>query len=257
MKIYQGILIASAALIANSAFAVAAPVAALPAWEIIMMGGPGPMRSAQDIDLDISSVETDKLIQTNSDNWTAWTGQLGTGYIAPLGGAAAYSTHVQWFTAVEPQMNVYYLQGDLKGNVDRYANYAGDFNDNKYTMEIKSTRLMADVALTVASWRRLSTYVIGGIGPSWNSMDYNAPETVCVQEVEMNSSDVNFAWEVGAGLTYSFNRHFGASLEYLYASIYDLELGDDAEIGEVNSEIGSDGFDLVAQTVFLGLRYAF
>lgn len=129
MKRYKGILLSSTLLIATAGFAAqpapaskpaAAPTKgataptkgavykkaepsnkAVPQWEPHVMGGIATLDDG-DIDVDMTSVETDTLEQTNSGSWGAWTVTAGLGYIFPLHNAKVNSEHVQWFTAVQP-----------------------------------------------------------------------------------------------------------------------------------------------------------
>lgn len=247
---YQGIL---------SLLALTHDVMAMPYWELIGMGGVATL-DTQNTDLYVTPYETDTLVQTNENAWTSGTGQLGLGYTMPLGNAPDDADQVQWFTRIQLQANAYYLQGEVDGNGDRFSDYPGDYNDTRYSMRIKSTRLMGDMAVTIISKREFSAYAIAGVGPSWNQIsDFDGDELNCIQNVTLNdTTDVNFTYELGAGLTYEFNSKFSTSLQYLYTHFNDLELSDKGRIGtDEITELESKHFDLASQALLLGLRYAF
>jgi len=294
MKRYKGILLSSTLLIATSGFAAQSPppaykattpvkkaatapakkAAAVPAkkavpgnhavqqWEPHAMGGTATLESNEDIEIIMNAFQTDELKKNTASFLDAWTVTAGIGYIFPLFDALVYSEDVQWFTAIQPQVNAYYLDGDFDGTVDRFSNYTGNFADNDYTIEFQSTRVMLDASLTVMSWRKLSFYVIGGAGYSWNSIDLETHATDCVLGADLDNDDTNFVWEAGAGVTLALTDNLGVSFQYLYVQFEDLALGEDGTLGEgstetVLSDIESDNFDLTSQAVMAGFRYAF
>jgi opacity protein-like surface antigen len=256
MKIYKGILLASSLLLAHSAFADEDE--AVSYWEVILMSGIANL-DTQGTNFQMTPSRIDELEPGTADFGDAWTIQLGIGYAIPLFDAEEDVEEVQWFTAIEPQINAYYLEGDVNGNVDRYADIVGDFDDTQYTMDINSTRVMFDLALTIVSYDDFSLYAIGGIGPSWNDFDLTEHESDCVEEVRFDGDDVNLAYEFGGGITYAAMDELDISLQYLYTNFLDLEFDDNADIGDGSelSNIESDDFDFSSQALVLGLRYAF
>ncbi|MHB1949214.1 MAG: outer membrane protein [Gammaproteobacteria bacterium] len=214
--------------------------------------------------LGITSSETDRLIQTNTNSWDAGGGQLGLGYVFNLHNALQCSDCVQWFTSIEPELNLYYFASNsIRGHVWRFN--SSSFNDLTFDIPVHSTRLMVDGALTVASWRQLSVYAIGGIGNAWNRLGYrdtvngNVSSSTCPeQRVTLNPhTTTDFAWEAGAGLTYTFNDRVSASLEYLYAHLGTVKTGARGNTGTITAPITSPAsFNLKTQNVLLGLHIA-
>jgi opacity protein-like surface antigen len=228
---------------------------ATPYWEILGMGGFGAF-DAGDSTLDITGSEVDKLVQTNENDWETWTAQLGVGYVIPLFDAEEYSDEIQWFPAIEPQLNVYYLEGDIVGDVYRFE--SPDFNEADYSINLKSTRLMFDVALTLASWRDLSVFALAGIGPSWNRLDFSShiDEGVdCdLNDVGVDShTDTNFAYEFGGGVTYELTEHLALSAEYLFTGFDDLKLGNSDDV----EDLDPSDFHLNSSAFLFGLRVMF
>jgi opacity protein-like surface antigen len=256
MKIYKGILLASSLLLTHSAFAEEDE--AVSYWEVILMSGIASL-DTQGTNFQMTPTQLDGLQPADAEFGEAWTIQLGVGYAIPLFDAEVDSDEVQWFTAIEPQINGYYLNGDVNGNVDRYADFAGDFDDTEYNMDIKSTRVMFDLALTIVSYDEFSLYAIGGIGPSWNDFDLTEFENDCVEEVRFDGDDVNLAYEFGGGISFAGSENATISLQYLYTNFLDLEFDNNAAIGDGSeiTDIESDDFDFSSQALVLGLRYAF
>lgn len=185
-------------------------------FEVIAAGSAGGFNAGYG-SMGITNTETDALSQTNRNNWNAPGGQFGIGYIYYLRNAQPYSEELQWFAAIEPEINAYYQPSNnaVKGRVLRNRNA-----DLAYTMPIQSARLMFDGALTVASKKNYSLYAKGGVGNAWNRVGYNDRDNAYVTRLDLNPhTNSSFAWEAGAGMAYAFNDYFGLSLEYLYAGL--------------------------------------
>lgn len=211
--------------------------------------------------LGVTQSETDSLVQTNSSSWDTFGAQLGAGYIFNRCGTLQCSDHVQWFTAIEPQVNLYYLASNsIKGNVVRFNN--ANFNQMTYDMPVHSTRLMLDAAVTVAAWRQVSIYAKGGIGSAWTSISYhdsdNGGNTCANQAVSLSSrTSGNFAWEAGPGLLVDLNKRFGLSFEYLFANLGTVKTSAHGSTGTITTPIVTPAsFKLKTQTALLGLHIA-
>jgi outer membrane autotransporter protein len=215
------------------------PLKADPYWTIQAFGGIGNL-DAENIYLDFTTYEQDKAMQTNEGDWGAWTAQLGLGYSYPLNESERFS--------VNPQVNAYYLQGSLEGEVDRFYQYPGDCEDTQFDSTFKSTRLMLDLVLRLGLGHQFSAFVIGGIGPSWNQIHYSQNETESYSGFEMDPEiSFNFAFEAGAGLSYDLTERIRISAEYLYVGFTDITL-EESGIGE------SDPFNMNSQTALLGFQ---
>lgn len=211
--------------------------------------------------LGVTSSETDTLVQTNGNNWNTLAAQLGVGYVHYLRNYNPYSDQVQWFTAIEPELNGYYLgQNSINGDVWRFG--SPNFNDMTYNMPIDSYRLMLDGALTVVSKRQYSLYAIGGIGNAWNRVGYNDADRNGIpcadQFLNLNSTThSSFAWEAGAGLSYAFNNRFSLSLEYLYADLGNVQTSGTGFTGTITTPVlVPANFKLTSQAALFGLHVA-
>jgi opacity protein-like surface antigen len=211
--------------------------------------------------LGVTSSETDRLVQTNRNDWSTFTGQLGIGYVYYLNGAQQYSENTQWFPWIEPELNGYYLaRNSITGDVWRFGSPA--FNDMTYNMPIESTRLMFDTALTVVSKKQYSLYAIGGIGNAWNRVGYSDKDNNGIpcadQFLNLGATTrSNFAWEAGAGLSYALNNRFSLSLEYLYTDLGTVKTPDSGFTGTITAPILVPAeFRLTTQAALLGLHIA-
>jgi len=213
--------------------------------------------------LGVTSSETDRLVQTNSNNWNTFAGQLGIGYVYYFANAQRYSDQLQWFPSVEPELNAYYLSKNsaVTGDVWRFGSPA--FNQLTYKIPVRSSRLMLDAALTILSQQQFSLYAKGGIGNAWNRISYsdidNEPNDPCPnQRLHLNSNTrSNFAWEAGGGVSYAFNDRVALSLEYLYADLGNTRGSAYGNTGTITVPvIVPPRFNLVAQTGLLGIHIA-
>ncbi|MFA6036700.1 MAG: outer membrane beta-barrel protein [Legionellales bacterium] len=224
-----------------------------PYSEFILMGGITTI-DAEDTDLVVTASETDKLVQTNGNDWDTWTGQIGFGYVFSF--VEDFSTgDVAWFPIINPQINLYVIgDSDITGDVWRFESPA--YNQADYTMGFRSTRVMFDLGVTIAAIDRFSIYALGGLGAAWNSTSFNAQGKdgldCPIDNVNLNEEDSSgFAYEFGGGLTFAATDRVAISLEYLYTGFDDVDLGGDPAL-----DIDGSNLYINAQSVLLGLRFA-
>lgn len=231
-------------------------------FQILIAGGIASLD--QDGSIDVTSNETDTLVQ-GDEGWDSWTAKVGVGYQFPLmENEDDDEDDLQWLPNLTPQLNLYYLGGgDIDGDVLRYENS----NQADYSMDYSSTRLMFDLALTLASMERFSVYVLGGLGASWNNTSL---ETTPTSEFlpfgfELEDSDsTTFAYEFGAGIGYAITDDIGISLEYLYANLGDVEVQGNASLtgGDYDADdprtldIENSDVEISSQSILLGLNFA-
>lgn len=227
-----------------------------PFFEILIFGGVTNV-NATDTHVKVSDSDTDKFVQSNDNDWNAWTAQLGVGYVYPLTDELS-SGDVQWFPIINPQLNVYYLgNADIHSDVYLYGMDEYDFMDS--AMDYDSTRLMFDLGLTIAQIDQFSVYALAGAGIAWNNVNLNATPNQegidCgIYPYSLNDNNsTSFAYEFGGGVTYAASDRVAISLEYLYAGINDVKLGSDTSS---DFDLEGSSFDVNSQSVLLGLRFA-
>ncbi|MBA2709593.1 MAG: porin family protein [Tatlockia sp.] len=217
---------------------------------------------AEDSFLRVTASEVDKLVQTNDGHWGTGA-QLGFGYIYFLRDTYPFPGRLEWFPAIEPQVNVNFttISSGIRGDVLRFAD--SNFRDLSYKMPFSSARVMADAALTVASLNRFSVYAKGGIGTAWNTIRYEDSEnffgpTPLENLILDENSRTQFAWEAGGGLTYNFTDRVALSLEYLFANIGKIRLAATGDTGNIAVPvIVPTHFNLDTQSLLLTLRIGF
>ena len=232
-------------------------------YELIGALGAANLRTGGGSQLGVTSSETDKLQQTNNNNWNTFATQLGVGYIYYFHQYTKTPEKVQWFPAIEPEINLYYLSSNsnIKGNVWRFGSSA--FNQLTYQMPLRSTRLMLDGVLTVVKKKKNLLYVKAGIGEAWNRLSYNdtensnGPAGCPDQRISLASAtNTNFAWELGIGVLHDFNNRLGLSLEYLYTHLGSVKPSS-SYTGPITAPIiSAPSINLASQSVLLGLHVA-
>ncbi len=235
----------------------------------IIGGLGGAQVNAGNSELGVTQSETDKLVQTNTNAWNSWIGQVGLGFIYYFGSPLRYSEQIQWFPSLEPELNLKQLSNNnITGNVWRFNSPA--FNDLTFNTSLSSTRLMADAALTIASYKQFSIYAIGGIGNAWNRLDYSdidnagsgsgdAGGSCPDQRLRLDQhTSTNFAWETGVGLTYAINQRIGISIEYQYVNLGNPTTSATGDTGTITKPVivAAQFNNLTSQTVLAGLHIA-
>lgn len=256
MKKSYPILIASVLLAANICFANETnPLY----WEWNLFGGIAALSQETSDLIFYEGMPADKLRQSNQSSWAAWTVGSGLSRTLPLFDSKQNDHELQWLPVIKPQLNVYFLQGDMNGVLEQFYEYPGAGVDTDYSIDLNSTRLMFDLALTLASWRDFSIYAMAGIGPSWNRVGFHSDQNNCLQARSLNTyKDINFAFEWGGGIDYTLFDQVSLMVEYLYTSIYSVELAHSGEsINMLVSGVESNSFDIHSQALIAGLRYAF
>lgn len=205
--------------------------------------------------LGISPTETDTLSQTTT-NWQTPVARLGLGYVYFFGDVQrGYADTLVWLPSVEPRLSVYYFNMQAEGNVLRFNAPAPS---STFTLPVRSTTLMLDVILTVASYHKLSLYALGGLGASWNTVKYsdspNANNPAARPALSLNNSTRSQAsYEWGAGMMYSFTPRIATGLEYLYTHMGNISTSGSGSLGNVPMSVAPAGFALRTQSILLDL----
>jgi opacity protein-like surface antigen len=258
-------------VLSNSAFAAGFEFfsAITPGHFEVIGGLGGAQLDTGNSELGVTQSETDKLVQTNTNTWNTWVGQFGLGYIFYLGTTFRDFDQVQWFPFLEPELNLEQLSNNnITGDVWRFNSPA--FNDLTFNTSLNSTRLMADAALTIASYKHFSIYAIGGIGSAWNRLKYSDTDNsgsgsgdtggpCSDQRLSLNhNTSTHFAWETGVGLTYAFNNRIGLSVEYQYVNLGNATTSANGNTGTITKPVlvAAQFNNLTSQTVLAALHIA-
>lgn len=202
--------------------------------------------------LQVTETETDSLIQTRNP----WVGDMSTGfsYLMPL-------NNKLWFPKFRLGANLRYADNNsfgnpVKGTVLQYqepemANYT-------YSIAVRSTRLMADAILTLASVKKASLFAMVGIGSAWNELSYRDKLNPGIQGGSLflgGEQKSQFASEFGVGLTWELTSNLTGFTQYLYSDLGSVKT---RQMGNLNGEpvtLPSISFPLHYNSVLLGINY--
>lgn len=224
--------------------------------EVIIAGGIAGVHT-RDSQMQVTSGEIDTLAQTNSYRWDNATGQLGLGYVYYTVNGPRITEEFRWFPTIEPMLNLYYSNLDIKGDVYRFKDVL--LNDVNYKTNIKNARLLLDVALTIFSKCQYSVYGLLGIGEGWSRINYRDKEGGVTRINLDTDTENNIVWEWGAGASYAFSNYANVSLEYVWT---DLGRMHTSSVGAINNNIivapqliGAN-FQVATQAIMLGFHIA-
>lgn len=150
------------------------------------------------------------------------------------------------------------------GQVNESAGGDPSFLLYNYHYNVRSTRAMAEAQF---SWqiRKFAPFINVGIGSAWNRLsgykeNVATPDGYVVQPPFQSKTAANFAYQVGAGVAYTFNfcgnddfRHERISLGYRYVNAGNLSSG----IRDADYPYDLNAGDLKTNSVYLGYTHFF
>ncbi len=158
-----------------------------------------------------------------------------------LGGAIA-AGYDFWFSHMIPIRAE--LELALRGNGENSEN--GRYGDTKLTTN--STTLLANFYYDFHNSTAFTPYVGAGIGLAFNYLGVDVHDSAWNRGYSCDDRSTNFAWQVGAGVAYSFNENIAVDAGYRY-----LDLG--------YTETKTNGYNVGIRPynheVMLGLRIGF
>jgi opacity protein-like surface antigen len=219
--------------------------------EISASGGPNWFKT-KDTNLVISPFETDSNLVDSLSNKGTWKVGIGYYFFDNELNTRSYLNHLLL------ELNVYQASGTLKGYVWQYQ--LPEFNNYTFRAPFTSTRLMFDFKPYLFTWNRLSSYLILGIGPTWNTISYQ--ERVIATDIDPLSNLVlskytstQLAGDVGVGLSLNLTQRLSVTTEYIYGFLGRAS----PENNPINGVRLSDSprFSFQTQTLLFGLSLKF
>lgn len=184
-------------------------------FEISVAGGANWMQ-ANNSSYVISPYETDRLVVNHIANNAVW--KAGVGY-------HFFAEKLKQQTFLDDlllELNYYHSSATMRGNVWQYQ--LPQFNNYSFAAPITSNRLMLDVKPNLFTCYHFSPYAIFGAGITWNKMSYTEAATgIDVDPASSaalkNQTTTHAAYDLGAGVRFDLNSHFGVFAEYLYTNL--------------------------------------
>lgn len=168
--------------------------------------------------------------------------------------------------------NIPYLSGDILLGIYAYYNQTSrdgtvleyglpDFANSSYNMNVRSGRLMLDAEFDFQPvWMGLTPFIEGGIGIARNTLNFeNNPRPNIGADGGNyslpNNSQIQFAYQLGAGFKIPICNHMVLSARYLYAN------AGNAESNKYDSNTGVTleqpiKVNVNSQSILLGLSYS-
>jgi opacity protein-like surface antigen len=217
-------------------------------FEISGAGGPNWFRT-DDTTLIISPFETDSNLIKTVSNRGAWKVGIGYYFFEDWLPTWNYLNHLLF------EVNVYQISGTIKGAVWQYQ--LPQFYNYNFRAPFTSTRLMFDFKPYLFAWNRISSYLILGVGPTWNTISYR--EKLIAPDVPADTTlafldkytSTRVAGDVGVGLSVNLTRSLSLTAEYVYGFLGNSSSANSPTYGVLLADAPS--FSFKTQTLLFGL----
>ena len=189
----------------------------------------------------ISNSGTKSTIVDKRLNDETWGTRLAVGVEVPLCGGLAKSVRTE----------LEYGVIDDTHNSGTYSHNIGGFSiPTGYNIESKIQTIMLNVYYDLDTGTRFTPYVNAGVGYA-NIREKAGVSNQYASETAKDHED-NFAWNVGAGVSYAINYNVSAELGYRYTDYGSVKYSD-VQGGYASSAER----DYDSHEIMLGLRYTF
>lgn len=142
------------------------------------------------------------------------------------------------------------LEFALRGNSERTWSDQGRYMDEVKGVWNNST-LFGNLYWDFHNDSAFTPYIGGGIGMAFNYTGYDI-KGVNGDKISMDDRNTNFAWNAGAGVSYSFNDQISVDAAYRFVGLGYNEVS--TTYRGANLEIGNEPYN---NEFMLGLRFAF
>ena len=180
-------------------------------WYFKAHGGIAWYSAGKDQVLNYGEEDFDRYTD-KSDDKTVMQYGLGIGYIIPLSGSQSLELGVGWYGDAEHE---------YKGYIDQYGKT--DLRDFEYSYKLQTHRFVLEGSYRIPFQDQFEGFVTGGIGIGMNKLSKSKTTRLDPNEESpkpdiKDNTNNSFAWQLGAGISWSFMPDWKASLFYLYAN---------------------------------------
>ncbi len=205
----------------------------------------------------VTETETDTLRQSHNPFGAEFA--AGVARLIPLNKRTALTPYI-WFPELRIGLNLRYLNQSLfnqytTGQIEQYQEPS--MNNYNYRIHVESTRLMIDLALTVATMQKISVFILGGMGPGWTNLSYSDRPVSGVLDgnLILNDGTKNgLVKEIGGGIFYNCTETVRTSLHYLYTDFGSISTGNTGLLNGFPAQIRPAHFSLHSNAILLGLH---
>ncbi|MDI9818445.1 MULTISPECIES: hypothetical protein [unclassified Legionella] len=204
----------------------------------------------------ITETEVDNLHQT--DNPLIGEVAFGMTYVIPFKELSA-SHRLTWFPALRTALYLRYSSHDFfnrtaQGQIEQYQDPR--MSNYHYRLSIDSTRLMADVILTLVTHKQMSLFVNGGVGPGWTQVSYSDEPNLGVVGGNLflfDKTKKGLVSEIGVGLFYHCSNKLKLSVNFLHSNFGTIKTGSEGILDGASASINPARFSLRSNTILFGL----
>jgi opacity protein-like surface antigen len=141
-----------------------------------------------------------------------------------------------------------------------YHQGGGVFGD-QYEASLRSVIFLANAYVDLGTWNCLTPFIGVGVGGAWNQFADLTDTSIATfsggagSGIGRNSSNVNFAWALHAGIAYNVTQNFSVELAYRY-----LNYGSVTDTIDCAGGCNADSYklqNLSSNDLMLGMRWRF
>ncbi len=143
---------------------------------------------------------------------------------------------------------------DAKDSNDFVFNVKKD-NGNKFSTELSVYSTMLNVYYDIDTGTKFTPYVGGGIGYAHLK---NKSKVTGVDNQSSSESENNFAWNLGAGVSYAVNDKVSIDAGYRYTDYGNIKESLSRNVKGLQEPVNVNGkYDVTSHEFLLGARYSF
>jgi opacity protein-like surface antigen len=167
--------------------------------------------------------------------------------VFPVGAVIGYNWKPRFNAPIRTDVEYMYR---TSLNYSANPSFINDPIPTKHDADLNSHTVMANLYWDIVTWNKITPFIGGGVGIAINDTDTKG--TVIATGVNKNysSTDVEFAWTVGAGVNYAINKNWSLDLTYRYIDLGEAVFGSRTD-GEITSK------DVSSHEIVTGLRFQF
>ena len=135
-----------------------------------------------------------------------------------------------------------------------------DTYNHKFATELSVYSAMLNVYYDIDTGTKFTPYVGGGIGMAYlkNKTKVTGSTTAGALNLGSSESENNFAWNIGAGVSYALNDKVSIDAGYRYSDYGNVKESVSQKVPGLGAPLNVDGkYDVTSHEFLIGARYAF
>ena len=143
---------------------------------------------------------------------------------------------------------------------NNFAFKVKDTYNHKFATELSIYSAMLNIYYDIDTGTKFTPYVGGGIGVAHlkNKSKVAGSTPAGALDISSSESETNFAWNIGAGVSYALTDNLSLDAGYRYTDYGNVKESVSQQISGLGAPLNVDGkFDVTSHEFLLGARYAF